>query len=287
MGGGWSHSSPNNNGLWLWVPACAGTTRVGSAMVGLKDEHSSLMFQATPARVDGQNQKPDCRCAHAYLPRLTSRAAVAGPSIGIIVDQRGPYLAIEAAGTTRTGIASPVARRRHGAKFFRGPCIIQAKVGLLVMMTNAQAARLARGSRDHGGHHYRRTRRQHQKPHRISAHACLPRFRALVQTYLESMRPSLKSNFIRALLLGEPAQHVVPAKRAPGNAERCPERARAGTHNHHSLCCAKPGPGLCLRWKKVVMGPRVRGTTRVGSANGGLKRRVRCAAEPGPMHREP
>jgi hypothetical protein len=224
MGGGWSHGSPNNNGLWLWVSACARTTRVGSAMAGLKDEHSSLMFQATPARVERQHQKPDRRCAHAYLPRWTSRAAVAGPSIGISVGRRRPYLAIEAAGATRTGIASPVARRRPGAEFFRSPGIIQTEVGLLVMMTNARAARLAGGSRDHGGHHYRRKRGQRRKPHRISGHACLPRFRALVQTYLDSMRPSLKSNFIRAPLLGEPTQHVVPAKRA--------ERARAGTHNH-------------------------------------------------------
>jgi hypothetical protein len=134
-----------------------------------------------------------------------SRAAVAGPSIGIIVGRRGPYLAIETAGATRTGTASPVARRGHRAEFFRSPGIIQAKVGLRVMMTNVPAARLALGSRDHGGHHYRRTHHQHRKPDRISAHACLLRFRALVKTYIDPMRPSLKFNFIRAPLLGEPA----------------------------------------------------------------------------------
>jgi hypothetical protein len=156
-------------------------------------------------------QKPDRRCAHAYRPRSTSRAAVAGPSIGIIVDQRGPFLAIEAAGATRTGIASPVARLRHGAEFLRSPGIAQAKVGLLVMMTNVRAARLALGSRDHGGHHHRRIRGQRRKPDRISGHACLTRFRVLVQTCIDSMRLSPKSNFIRAPRLGEPTQHVVPA----------------------------------------------------------------------------
>ncbi len=50
-----------------------------------------------------------------------------------------------------------------------------------------------------------------------------------------------------------PSQRV-GAKRRPMTGS-----ARAGTHNHECLCCAKLGPQFCPQQASVVMGPRFRG----------------------------
>jgi hypothetical protein len=106
---GWSHSSLNNNGLWLWVPAFAGTTKMVAHLL----QCPSLFLISTSADWADTSSA----AAAPAVAVLVSAAAVAQPAAGaVLAVQPVEALAAAVRPVAAEVVVQPVAEAAAGAR---------------------------------------------------------------------------------------------------------------------------------------------------------------------------